>query len=367
MDMIHFHSPIEKNPISFKALLKAALVLLAFFAPRLAPAYTSEDYYAAGFLQYVQKDYANTILYMKTAVQMDARNWKAHQVMGYCYYLTGDRMNALRAFENSLRYNPNNPALMELVERIRAEFMAEAEAKDTYPKAFKKFAMWVRLRAGLATAALGDLPAAAKAFNSYYASYSPSASVDGFGRLGGLEVCFMLDRWNAWGVAVDGAAFNGYKASDTDVFHNTESMDIQPNMVAVQLEYYRFFQVENYRLYATAAGGVYNSLVNLTYTWNEQTYTGKMDGLGFGGQLGVGGEMAIGDQFSLCFFIRGRYATSGNIQGDFSGTWGLAGLAIDPNGILMPYPAEHIEPDGLKFAKIDYTGADFGLAITYHY
>ena len=365
MDMIHSLTPIRKN---FIALLSAALILLAFFAPRTACAYTSEDYYAAGFLQYAQRDYPNAILYMKIAVQMDMRNWKAHQVMGYCYFLTGDRVNALSSFDNSLKYNPSNPALRELAEKIRAELLAEAEARDTYPKAFKKFPMFARLRAGVATAALGDLPAAAKAFNTYFADASPTASVDGMGVLGGLEVCFMLDKWDAWGVTADGAAFNGYKATATDLYGNKASEVIQPNMVAVQLEYYRFFKVGNFRLYATGGGGLYNSLVNLTYKRNEQVlYSGKMDGLGFGGQLGVGGEMAIGDQFSLFLSLRGRYATSGNIQGDFSGTFGLAGLAIDQNGLLVPYPAESIERDGLKFAKIDYTGADFGLGLTYHY
>jgi hypothetical protein len=365
---MHMNRPF--NPVSWNVCLGAALLWLALAAPRLACAYTSEDYYTAGFLQYAQKDYTNSILYMKTAIQMDATNWKAHQVLGYDYFLTGDRVNALSCFENSLRYNPNNQALRDLSAKIRAELLAEAEAKDTYPKAFKKFLMWVRLRAGVATAALGDLPAAAKAFtsSSYYTSLSPAASVDGFGPLGGLEVCFMLDKWNAWGVAVDAAAFNGYKASITDIYGNVESAAIQPNMVAIQLEYYRFFKVGNSRLYVTAAGGVYNSLVNLTYKENQLVkHTGKMDGLGYGGQLGVGGDMAIGDQFSASFFIRGRYATSGNIQGDFSGTFGLAGLALDPNGLLGPYPVDRIDVDGYKFAKIDYTGADIGLAITYHY
>jgi hypothetical protein len=167
---------------------------------------------------------------------------------------------------------------------------------------------------------------------------------------------------------VDVAAFNGYQASFSDTYGNTQTETVQPNMVALQLEYYRFFKVDNFRLYATGGGGLYNSLVNLMVKMNNTTInTGKMDGLGFGGQLGVGGEMAIGDQFSTNFFIRGRYATSGNIQGDFSSVWGLAGLAIDSDGLLRAYPAEHIEPDGLKFAKIDYTGADFGLSIAYHY
>jgi hypothetical protein len=368
IDMVSIFNPIEKAPISFKTYLRVGLLLLAFSLPHPASAYTSQDYYTAGFLQYVQKDYANSILYMKIAVQMDTTNWKAHQILGYDYFLTGDRVNALSAFENSLRVYPNNQALKDLADKIRAELLAEAEARDTYPKAFKKFIMWVRLRAGLATASLGDLSAAAKAYTSYYASNSPSASVDGFGPLAGLEVCFMLDKWDAWGVSVDGAAFNGYKASATDGYGDVYTDIIQPNMVAVQLEYYRFFKMDNFRLFATGAGGIYNSLVNLTVKMNERTlFTGKMDGLGFGGQLGVGGEMAIGDQFSTSFFIRGRYATSGNIQGDFSGVWGLAGLAINSDGLLKVCAADSIEPDGLKFAKIDYTGADFGLSITYHY
>lgn len=346
---------------------------LVFFAvlPPYTQAYTSNDYYLAGLNFYVRKDYARSIPYLKTAVKMDPQNWQAWEVLGYDYYLSHQPAQALEAFDQSLRLHPDSPPVRNLAEAIRARIIWDAEAHDIYPRAFRNYEIWVKLDAGVARASLGDLSSAASAFNTTYASFQHNAACDGVGLLGGLEVGFMLDKLNAWGVVVEAGSFNGFKASASDTSGNSLSQTLQPNMVSVQAEYYRYFPVGPFRLWANAGAGVYNTVVNLNYLQNGSPLeTGQLSGLGWGGFLGAGFELAVSEQLSLSLSLRGRYATTGNIQGSFTDSSGAsqeAGLAFGTNGLLAAYPTYQINVNGWRYAKIDYTGGDMVLAVSYHY
>jgi hypothetical protein len=367
-----FSSGISKNGIrmSFQRIL-----FFFGFLGLLGPlhATSSNDDFLEGFDLYAHKDYAHSIPYLKTALQSDPENWKAYQILGYDYYLSNQQEQALFAFDQSLRWHPNNPDLRNKAEGIRARIIWEAERNDIYPRVFRNYNIWVRLHTGVITASLGDLSKGAPAFRNYYTPIygHATASVDGFGPLMGLEVGFMLDTYNAWGVVFDGAPLNGYKALAQDNFGNSLKGTIQPNMFSIQTEYYRFFKLGPTRLYANAGGGFYTTLVELSYTQNGvNLQSGELGGIGIGGFLGAGWEIAVADQISASFYARGRYATTGNLQGLI--TYGSGGsemsvLSTDSTGVVSATPLSMLASTGSKAINVDYIGADLGLSITYHY
>ncbi len=351
--------------MSFRFIL---FTLFLFFSSLPLRAATANDYFVAGFELYARRDYPKSILYMKTAVQLDPQNWKAWQIMGYDYYLSNQPALALQAFDQSLRWHSQNPELWNLAETLRARIVWENERSDIYPRVFRNYDIWVHLQSGVMTSSLGDLSKAAAAFRSYYAADNTTATADGFGPFGGLEVGFMLDTYNAWGVVLDGAALNGYSAEVQDTSGNYLKENIQPKMISVQAEYYRFFKLGRTRLYANLGGGFYNTIVDLNYVNDGIVYeSGEMAGMGLGGYLGLGWEIALGDQFSASLFTRARVATTGNIQGTTTNGLGSSQtsvLSTDSNGLVG---ANLVGTSGYKPVNVDYSGADVGLSISYHY
>jgi hypothetical protein len=78
----------------------------------------------------------------------------------------------------------------------------------------------------------------------------------------------------------------------------------------------------------------------------------------------------VADQLSASVYARGRWATTGNIQGNYTNGYGanqMAVLSTDSNGLIGANPASAIGTNGYKAANVDYTGADFGFSISYHY
>lgn len=336
-----------------------------------APVWTSNDYYVTGIDFYAHRDYSKALSYLKIAVQMDPQNWKAYETIGYIHYLSGRAEEALVAFDWSLQWHPKNPSIRDIAEKIRAKIIWENEARDIYPRVFRNYDIWVGLHTGIMTASLGDLPKAAAAFNQYYAGLEPHAQADGFGLLGGLEVGFMLDKWSGWSVVFDAASFSGYKSDRMDTFGNTLHETYQPDMLAFQAEYYRYFQLGRFRLSAGAGGGLYHAIVSLHSVRNDNflLQDGELTGIGWGALLGVGIEMALGEQFSLGFSARGRFATIDHIQGNITNINGATqpvGLVLD-TGLLESYSPNIIDTYGLPYAKLDFTGGDVGLSISYHY
>jgi tetratricopeptide (TPR) repeat protein len=352
--------------MSFRLILSILFLMLSTLPLR---ATTSNDYYVAGFDLYARKDYAKSITYMKAAVQLDPQNWKAWQILGYDYYLSNEPALALAAFDHSLRWHSRNAELWNLAESIRARIVWENERNDIYPRAFRNYGIWVKLQSGVMASSLGDLSKAASAFSTYYSNLKiqNSAAADGFGPFGGLEVGFMLDTYNAWGVVLDGATLNGYNAQ---IKENGGSLNesIQPKMISVQAEYFRFFKMGRTRLYANLGGGLYNTIVDLNYVNNGVVFeSGEMAGMGLGGFIGAGWEIALGDQFSASLFARARVATTGNIQGTTINGFGSSQtsvLSTDSNGLVEP---NLVGTNGTKPVNVDYTGADVGLSISYHY
>jgi tetratricopeptide (TPR) repeat protein len=354
-----------------RTLLTAFLLFSVWICPP-AQAYTSSDYYTAGLNFYVLKDYAKSIPFFQRAVKMDPKNWKAWQMLGFIYYLENRQTEALAAFDQSLIWNSHNPVLWNLAEPIRARLIWEAERRDIYPHVFRNYEIWAKVQTGYMMVNLGsDLAKFTSAFQSTYSSknYSTSASVDGSGPLAGLEVGFMLDTLNAWGIVVEGASLNGFKGTAQYPSSGISEVDsLQPDFISIQAEYYHFFKLGRTRLDASLGGGLYNTLLNMNYTDAGQVYeSGQMTGLGFGGFLGLGWEIALGEQYAAGLMVRGQWAATGNLQGNFTTSSGVnegGELGSNSAGLIDVYPQGG---NGYKPVNIDYTGADFSLSISYHY
>lgn len=353
---------------------KIVWVLLIAWASSPLWADTADSDYLKGFDAYAHKDYVDSIPYLQAEVRTDPQNWKAWQILGFDYYLSDQPMLAVPAFDQSLRWHPDNYQLRNLAEGIRAKMIWEAERNDPYPRVFRDYGIWVKLHGGFISASLGDLPSSAPAFQSYYGAkfgYA-SATVDGTGPLAGLEVGFMLDTYDAWSMSFDGAAFNGFKASAHDSYGNTLKGSIQPNMISIQPAFIHYFKLGRTRLWTQVGGGFYDTIAEVNYVQANQAgavtlQTGEMAGLGIGGFLGLGWDIAVGDQISASLYVRGRLATTGDIEGLVSysnGTGQQSVLASDDTGVISASPTGTA---GIKPVNIDYTGGDAGLAITYHY
>ena len=346
------------------------LFLLVVMAVARLWADTADSNYVTGFGYYARKDYASSIPFLQAEVRFDPQNWKAWQLLGFDYYLSSQPMMALPAFDQSLRWHPDNYQLRNLAEGMRAKMIWEAERRDIYPRVFRNYGIWVKLHAGFISASLGDLPSSAPAFQSYFgAKYGyASATVDGTGPLAGLEVGFMVDTYNAWSMSFDGAAFNGLKAAAHDNFGNTLKGVIQPNMISIQPAFTHYFKLGRTRLWAQAGGGFYDTIAEVSYVQNAVTLqSGEMVGIGVGGFLGLGWDIAVGDQISASLYVKGRWATTGDIEGLVSYSNGAAQqsfLSSDSTGVISASP---VGTTGVKSVNIDYTGGDAGLAITYHY
>ncbi|HVZ80678.1 MAG TPA: hypothetical protein VHE12_07750 [bacterium] len=345
-------------------------VLLFLAISPISQAATSNDYYVAGFGLYAQHEYEKAIPYLKEALRQDPTLWKAAQLIGYSYYFLHQEPRALEYFDQSLSIHADNFEVWNLAETIRARLIWEAERADPYPRVFRKPPTWIQVDLGAATASLGDMAKAPAAFIKNNPAYSPGGSLDGFGPMVDLEVGFMLDTLDAWGMDFNVAAFNGYRGTASD--STGQYLEVfQPTMIAVQPEYMRFFKLGSFRLFAKGGAGLYNTLVNVNITYAGVTQqAGQVGGVGFGGFLGGGFELAIDDEFSASAFLRGRWATTDNIHGD--GIEGVGAgqnlvLSFDPSGQMGLNPSSLIGTPGYTSAKVDYTGGDLGLSFSYHY
>lgn len=381
--------------LSYRLVLSCLFLMLLSLS--FAQAYTSNDYYKAGITYYSQQDFPKAIAYLKWAAQLDANNWKANQVLGYAYYKSGDYANAVTAFEKSLQVNPNNPSLKSFDDLVRAKAglgtssvsTAPAPPPVTTPSAlpplparssslvyisipdeFRKNS-WLNFHLGAIYATLGDMPNAASVFNSSIpSSVTHGATIDQLGFLIGAESGWSFDPENAIGCSVDFGLFGGYKDSATNG-PNTGSDSFQPTMIAVELKYYHSFLMGNSRFRVGIGPGIYVTNLSVSEVLNDTSVvSGNMVGGGFGGALDLGWETVISNQFTFNATLRCRYASTSNIQGtatDPNGNSEPIGFDTTSQGYMGVTPTSNIGSYGIRWAKIDYTGADGLIGFSFHY
>jgi hypothetical protein len=99
----------------------AALGLMLNLGMALAQTGTYTQYLQMGNNAYISKDYTQAATDYQAALQENPSGWAAYQGLGSCYYAQGNMPEALRNYEEALRYNPNNPPLAHLVQGLKAK------------------------------------------------------------------------------------------------------------------------------------------------------------------------------------------------------------------------------------------------------
>ncbi len=69
------------------------------------------DYYKLALSQYRANNYSASVSNLELAIKADEFNWKAHQLLGYCYFRLKDEWGSRAECQTSLRYHADNPRL----------------------------------------------------------------------------------------------------------------------------------------------------------------------------------------------------------------------------------------------------------------
>jgi tetratricopeptide (TPR) repeat protein len=98
--------------------------ILAFGLSTLGFAQTFNQYLTAGNQFYAAKDYEKAITYYRVAGQNNPNSAAAYQGLGNCYYLLGRDAEALEAYEKDLGLRPDNPAVAQVIARLKAKLVS---------------------------------------------------------------------------------------------------------------------------------------------------------------------------------------------------------------------------------------------------
>ena len=209
--------------------------------------------------------------------------------------------------------------------------------------------------------------------------YTGTASADNSGLEGGVELGFLLNPYNGIAIGVRGIVSNPYISNvNYQNGGDFETVNVQPYVVPLTLDYYFFMPDHDGRFFLTAGIGYYfvDVAVNDNYSYANATPAGPTDELMgdmYGGtvgfQAGVGREFEIGPRLGLRIFARGRYAKISNINGTFTSFNGVT----DNYGLVSaPYLGNSISVDSTSniggnehYATLDYTGFDLGIGLTF--
>jgi tetratricopeptide (TPR) repeat protein len=108
------------NLRSFRWTLSLIFLLSVAACPLKAG--TVKDYvrdYKMGLSFYLKGTYEKALVRFEQAIDHNFDFWQSYQMVGYCYFELRDRDEALKAFEESLRINPNNPKLIKIYNNLK--------------------------------------------------------------------------------------------------------------------------------------------------------------------------------------------------------------------------------------------------------
>jgi hypothetical protein len=101
----------------FRRLLAIGLLALVSGSSWAAP--TSDEYYKTGLKLFTDQRLSESETYFRVAVQLDPKNWKAYLGLGHTAMKAGKKDLAIAAYEHSLYYNPDQPAIRSFVNNLK--------------------------------------------------------------------------------------------------------------------------------------------------------------------------------------------------------------------------------------------------------
>jgi len=88
----------------------------------------AQQYLVKGHQFLKAKQYDNAIKYYQASVKLQP-TYQAYQFMGTAYYYKGDKAGARAAYEQSLKLNPNNPGVRNMLAKLGGSAPSQAGAE----------------------------------------------------------------------------------------------------------------------------------------------------------------------------------------------------------------------------------------------
>ncbi len=382
---------------------------MILLAPSVLRAVTSEalEYDDIGMDAYRKGLYTKAVEYFQKAVEADPTDWQAYQEMGDAYSKSGDKEDALDAYEKSLKLHPDNPSLRVRVAELKGgetTTLDNGPAEETVivkrrrrrpiferpePLVFNDnlnpichARMWGKAEIGYNYSSQTGFMDSAKSINDQIAAngWSGSAAAGNNGWEAGGEIGFLINPYN--GIALGGRYLRGDDYTVNVNFQpgtpNPDYLDevFENTLIPLTVDYFLFMPDQTGRFYISAGLGYYAGAlrVNEDYSFTNSgggadTLEGDLTAGNIGFQVGIGREWALSPRMGISLFARGRYAKISHYRGtvyNSSGGSGTFVLVKDSNGIVDIDQPANMTANGETYAEVDFSGFDVGLALTFY-
>jgi tetratricopeptide (TPR) repeat protein len=401
-----------------KNQIRRVLISLLFCLPVGLWAATSQDLRQMGQALNQKGLYSKALAYFQQAVQADPNDWQSYEGMGDAYMDMNDNVQALSAYQKSLRINPNNPTVQTQVQNLggspavqdqnnynslsqdhpNINNQVQRPTRPVYtdglaPMDHAKF--WGSLQIGYSYSNLDDLSSSANNINNCsYVNQDPNLVIypytgnSVFSNSGihlGAQLGVLLNP-NV-GLALGGKyiAMADYTADVAygDPTGATENETLSPALVPITLDLYLFLPDSGGRFFINGGLGYYAAAVHVdeTYSYSNfynqnessqpENWTGDLYSGNIGFQVGIGREFAIDPKFGIAIYASGRYAKITNFRGTVSDQYGNSAnmeLATGTtNGVVdIDDPAFVNGAYSERPTTLDFTGFDVGLAFNFY-
>src|SRR5665213_202438 len=314
------------------------IILLGFSVFALLPSAAkavntqAQEFDELGMALYGRGLYAKSINYFQDAVQADPTDWQGYENLGNAYFKIGDNSNAFSAFQKSLQINPNNNSLQIIVQNLQAkgtiaanadqpaftgvqapvnnysveseqpiegnqhnlppsqvfpqpgagrsprESWDQTEPASSYGLApINRSKIWFNIDLAYNWSNQADLFSGAANENSFIQQngFTGTALADHGGIEGGVELGFLLNPYNGIAIGVRGIASNQYNSNlNLQDGGDFESVNVQPLVVPLTVDYYLFMPDHDGRFFITAGVGYYFANVSVDDNFSYDNSSG---------------------------------------------------------------------------------------------
>lgn len=303
------------------------IALLLFLSPVALLAQTAQDYQDLGNAVYQKGLYAKAVDYYKQAVLANPNDWQSYEDMGDAYMKMNDNPDALAAYQKSLQINPNNSTVQTQVNSLQSSGTPQAQDQSnfnnlsqdhpnvapppsngdqwdesqpttvmvqrrhpwrrTQPMVDYKDGLapinharyWINVDLAYNWSNQADIFSSVTSFNSFVSNNPPDtgiATADHGGIEGGVELGFLLNPYNGIAIGVRGVQTNSYQSNlRLNNGGDFETVNIQPYVLPLTLDYYLFLPDHDGRFFLTAGVGYYFAVAyvddNYDYTISQPT------------------------------------------------------------------------------------------------